>query len=45
MAGEKTLVCPAIDGGHSWNAGTYSPKTGTVLSDRQRVVHVPDGQP
>ena len=28
IAGEKTLVCPAIDGGHSWNAGTYSPKTG-----------------
>jgi len=27
-AGEKTLVCPAIDGGHSWNAGTYSPETG-----------------
>ncbi len=27
-AGEKTLVCPAIDGGHSWNAGTYSPDTG-----------------
>ncbi len=27
-AGEKTLVCPAIDGGHSWNAGTYSPQTG-----------------
>jgi alcohol dehydrogenase (cytochrome c) len=26
-AGEKTLVCPAIDGGHSWNAGTYSPQT------------------
>lgn len=25
--GEKTLVCPAIDGGHSWNAGTYSPQT------------------
>ncbi len=28
IAGEKTLVCPAIDGGHSWNAGTYNPKTG-----------------
>jgi alcohol dehydrogenase (cytochrome c) len=28
MAGEKTLVCPAIDGGHSWNPGTYSPETG-----------------
>jgi alcohol dehydrogenase (cytochrome c) len=28
VAGEKTLVCPAIDGGHSWNAGSYSPKTG-----------------
>ncbi len=27
-AGEKTLVCPAIDGGHSWNAGAYSPVTG-----------------
>jgi PQQ-dependent dehydrogenase (methanol/ethanol family) len=27
-AGEKTLVCPAIDGGHSWNPGTYSPQTG-----------------
>jgi alcohol dehydrogenase (cytochrome c) len=27
-AGEKTLVCPAIEGGHSWNAGTYSPQTG-----------------
>jgi alcohol dehydrogenase (cytochrome c) len=27
-AGEKTLVCPAIDGGHSWNAGSYSPQTG-----------------
>src|SRR5438093_347041 len=26
-AGEKTLVCPAIDGGHSWNAGAYSPQT------------------
>jgi len=25
--GEKTLVCPAIDGGHSWNGGTYSPRT------------------
>jgi PQQ-dependent dehydrogenase (methanol/ethanol family) len=28
IAGEKTLVCPAIDGGHSWNPGTYSPQTG-----------------
>jgi PQQ-dependent dehydrogenase (methanol/ethanol family) len=28
VAGEKTLVCPAIDGGHSWNPGTYSPQTG-----------------
>ncbi len=28
VAGEKTLVCPAIDGGHSWNHGTYSPETG-----------------
>ena len=27
-AGERTLVCPAIDGGHSWNPGTYSPQTG-----------------
>jgi PQQ-dependent dehydrogenase (methanol/ethanol family) len=27
-AGEKTLVCPAIDGGHSWNAGTFNPETG-----------------
>jgi PQQ-dependent dehydrogenase (methanol/ethanol family) len=27
-AGEKTLVCPAIDGGHSWNHGSYSPETG-----------------
>lgn len=27
-AGEKTLVCPAIDGGHSWNAGSYSPQSG-----------------
>ena len=27
-AGEKTLVCPAIDGGHSWNPGSYSPQTG-----------------
>jgi alcohol dehydrogenase (cytochrome c) len=26
--GEQTLVCPAIDGGHSWNAGTYDPDTG-----------------
>jgi alcohol dehydrogenase (cytochrome c) len=26
--GEQVLVCPAIDGGHSWNAGTYSPDTG-----------------
>jgi alcohol dehydrogenase (cytochrome c) len=25
--GKQTLVCPAIDGGHSWEAGTYSPKT------------------
>ena len=28
IAGEKTLVCPAIDGGHSWNPGAYSPETG-----------------
>lgn len=27
-ADEKTLVCPAIDGGHSWNAGSYSPQSG-----------------
>ena len=27
-AGEKTLVCPAIDGGHSWNAGAYNPDNG-----------------
>lgn len=27
-AGEKTLVCPAIDGGHSWNAGAFNPDTG-----------------
>jgi len=27
-AGEKTLVCPAIDGGHSWNAGSFNPDTG-----------------
>ena len=26
-AGEKTSVCPAIDGGHSWNAGAYNPQT------------------
>ena len=26
-AGKQTLVCPAIDGGHSWNAGSYSPQT------------------
>src|SRR3989441_452423 len=26
-AGVKTLVCPAIDGGHSWNAGAYNPQT------------------
>lgn len=29
VAGEKTLVCPAIDGGHSWNAGAFDPNTGT----------------
>ncbi len=28
VAGEKTLVCPAIDGGHSWNAGSFDPNTG-----------------
>jgi PQQ-dependent dehydrogenase (methanol/ethanol family) len=27
-AGKETLVCPAIDGGHSWNAGTYNPDLG-----------------
>ena len=26
--GEKTLICPHIEGGHSWNSGTYSPQTG-----------------
>ena len=26
--GVKTKVCPAIDGGHSWNAGAYNPDTG-----------------
>jgi alcohol dehydrogenase (cytochrome c) len=26
-AGEKVRVCPAIDGGHSWNAGSYNPQT------------------
>ncbi len=25
--GKQTLVCPAIDGGHSWNAGSYNPNT------------------
>ena len=45
IAGEKTLVCPAIDGGHSWNPGTYNPADRAVLPHRQRVVHVPDGQP
>jgi len=24
--GVPTLVCPAIDGGHSWNAGAYDPE-------------------
>ena len=28
VAGEKTLVCPAIDGRHSWNSGSYDPTTG-----------------
>ena len=28
VAGEKTLVCPAFDGGHSWNAGSYNPNNG-----------------
>ncbi len=28
VAGEKTLVCPAIDGGHSWNSGSFDPKSG-----------------
>jgi alcohol dehydrogenase (cytochrome c) len=27
LPGKKTLVCPAIDGGHSWQAGSYSPNT------------------
>jgi hypothetical protein len=27
-AGVKTLVCPHIEGGHSWNAGAYNPDTG-----------------
>jgi alcohol dehydrogenase (cytochrome c) len=26
-AGQKVNVCPAIDGGHSWNAGAYNPQT------------------
>ncbi len=30
-AGEKTLVCPAIDGGHSWNAGAFDPSTGAHI--------------
>ena len=30
-AGEKTLVCPAIDGGHSWNAGAFDPATGAHI--------------
>ncbi len=30
-AGEKTLVCPAIDGGHSWNAGSYDPNSKTFF--------------
>lgn len=34
-AGEKTLVCPAIDGGHSWNAGAYSPQTGLFYRNTQ----------
>lgn len=29
--GERTLVCPAIDGGHSWNAGTYHPGLNTFF--------------
>ncbi|MEZ5591683.1 MAG: PQQ-binding-like beta-propeller repeat protein [Gammaproteobacteria bacterium] len=32
-AGEKTLVCPAIDGGHSWNAGAYNPDTGVFFRE------------
>ena len=31
VAGEKTLVCPAIDGGHSWNAGAFDPGTGAHI--------------
>ena len=27
-AGVKTLVCPHIEGGHSWNSGAYNPDTG-----------------
>ena len=34
-AGEKTLVCPAIDGGHSWNPGSYSPLTGLFYRTTQ----------
>lgn len=29
--GEKTLVCPAIDGAHSFNAGTYDPSSNTFF--------------
>jgi alcohol dehydrogenase (cytochrome c) len=28
--GKHTNLCPAIAGGYSWNAGTYSPKTGLM---------------
>lgn len=28
VEGKHTNLCPAIAGGYSWNAGTYSPKTG-----------------
>ena len=44
-AGEKTLVCPAIDGGHSWNAGSLRSELWPELPHRQRMVHVADGQP
>ena len=43
-AGKQTLVCPAIDGGHSWNAGSYSPPNEAILSHRQRVVHESHGR-
>ena len=30
VAGEKTLVCPAIDGGHSWSASSFDPVSGIL---------------